>query len=66
MAANDTTSTDVQQEEVKTEDSKKTSTSVKLIKNIKYGNKVYKIGDTVKVKADDLEEFNKAGVIKSE
>jgi hypothetical protein len=36
----------------------------KLIKNIKYGDKVYKIGDKVKVKPEDLEEFKKAGVIK--
>jgi hypothetical protein len=36
---------------------------VKLIKNIKYGKKVYKIGDKVKINKDDLEEFKNAKVI---
>ena len=41
-----------------------TVTEFKLIKNIKYGDKAYKIGDKVKIRPEDLEEFKKAGVIK--
>ncbi|MBV4438592.1 DUF7210 family protein [Clostridium tyrobutyricum] len=52
--------TDNKQDETKTPE----TTDVKLIKNIKYGNKAYKIGDKITVKTEDIEEFKKAGVIK--
>lgn len=55
-----TANTDNKQDETKTPK----TTDVKLIKNIKYGNKVYKIGESVEVKIEDLEEFKKAEVIK--
>ncbi|UZQ49854.1 hypothetical protein [Clostridium kluyveri] len=45
---------------------KQINVEVKLIKNIKYGDIAYKMGDTIKVKEGDIEEFKKAGVIKVE
>ena len=38
----------------------------KLLKNIKYGNEVHKIGEKIEIAEKDLEEFMKAKVIKIE
>lgn len=53
-------------EETKTEEVEVKMMEVTLIKNIKYGNKSYKLGEKIEIKEDDLEEFKKAGVIKEE
>lgn len=37
-----------------------------LIKNVKYGNTPYKIGDKIAIKPEDLEDFKKAKAIKIE
>lgn len=44
-----------------TEDKKYT-----LLKNIKYGDNVYKLGQKIDIKKKDIDEFEKAGVIKIE
>lgn len=38
----------------------------KLLKNIKYGNGVYKAGEKIEITENDLEEFKKAKVIEIE
>ena len=38
----------------------------KLLKNIKYGNEVYKAGEKIEIAEKDLEEFTKAKVIEIE
>jgi hypothetical protein len=44
----------------------KTDPKYTLLKNIKYGNKVYKLGQKINIKEKDLDEFKKAGAIKIE
>jgi hypothetical protein len=36
---------------------------VKLLANIKYGDSVHSIGETIEIKESDIEEFERAGVI---
>lgn len=55
-------------EEVKVEETTKTKTKakyikVKLIKNVKYGDTSFKLGETIGINQDDYEEFKDAGVI---
>lgn len=37
-----------------------------LLKNVKYGDTPYKVGEKIEIKPDDLEEFKNAGAIKIE
>jgi hypothetical protein len=47
----------------KTTEPKETPKLYKLIKNINYGGTIYKIGDKIEIKDEDLEEFKKVKVI---
>lgn len=54
-------------EKAKTEDTKNAEINeakvYKLLKNVKYGDKPYKIGEKIEIADKDLEEFKKAGAI---
>ncbi|MDF2804124.1 MAG: hypothetical protein K0S61_4027 [Anaerocolumna sp.] len=51
-------------EEIKTEEVEVKMIDITLIKNVKYGDQSYKLGQKIEIKEDDLDEFKKAGVIK--
>lgn len=51
---------------VKKNDAEDLKVEVKLKRNVKYGDEIHKIGETIKISEEDLIEFKEANVIEGE